>query len=134
MAVGAFEAGDVDYLSTVTPRSLPTGLDVEVVSADALRLAGREAAGADRAHVTSWLYTQPGRCRVAGLVFAPKADDLRVTLDTPEDADLLDGLVPLLPGVDTRPPRWDEVVVALRAHPDLAARNAHIEKKPLAAG
>lgn len=132
MAVAAFEAGRVDYLSTVTPRSLPTGLDVEVTSAGQLRRAGREATDFDRAHVTSWLYREPGRCAVAGLVFAPPADDLRVTLDTAEDAELLDGLVALLG--DGRPPHRSEVVAALRGHPELVAINAGVQKKPLAEG
>lgn len=131
MAVSAFEAGDVDYLSTVTPRSLPTGLDVEVTTAGALRELDALAEGYDRVHVTSLLYREPGRYRVAGLVFDPPADDLRVTLDTPDDAVLLDALVAEL---GDRPPAWREIVGLLRARPDLAALNAHVEKKALAEG
>lgn len=131
LAAGAFDPERLDYLSTVTPRTLPRGLDVEVVAARALRRADREAAGADRAHVTSYLYRRPATFRIAGLTFAPPADDLRVTLDTPEDARLLDGLVTEL---GDRPPPWREVVAALRARPDLVALNAGVRQRPLEEG
>lgn len=131
MAVAAFDCGDVDYLSTVTPRSLPTGLDVEVTTAGMVRWAGREARGADRSHVTSWLYREPGRCRVAGLAFFPDSSDLRVTLDTPQDASLLDELVRVL---GDRPPTYHEVVSVLRAAPGLVALNAGVRRKGLDEG
>lgn len=127
----AFEALDVDYLSTVTPRSLPRGLDVEVASVAALRQAGREAATTDRVHVTSYLYRRPGRFRVAGLTFSPAADDLRVTLDTSEDAAALDLLVQEL---GDRPPGFREVVEVLRRRPDIAALNADVRQKTVDEG
>src|SRR5450631_2640157 len=48
-----------DYVSTVLVRSLPRGLDVELVTARALRAVDRVAVGHDRVHVTSLLYSQP---------------------------------------------------------------------------
>ncbi|MHB8274948.1 MAG: cytidylyltransferase domain-containing protein, partial [Dermatophilaceae bacterium] len=42
-----------DYVSTVLVRCLPRGLDVELVTASALRVVDRTAAGHDRVHVTS---------------------------------------------------------------------------------
>lgn len=130
-AVGAFAAAEVDYLSTVTPRSLPRGLDAEVVSADALRRAAGEASGADRAHVTSHIYRHPSDYRVAGLVFAPDASDLRVTLDAPEDAALLDAIVAEL---GDPAPSWREVVALLRSRPDLVKINAGVVQKELSEG
>lgn len=130
-AVAAFDELDVDYLSTITPRSLPRGLDVEVASAEALRTADAETIGADRAHVTSYLYREPGRFRTAGLTFQPKADDLRVTLDTEADAAALDAIVDEL---GDRPPPWREVVELLRGRPDIVALNAEVEQKPIDEG
>lgn len=126
-----FNSLDVDYVSTISPRSLPRGLDVEVAAAGALRRAGREASGADRVHVTPYLYREPGRFKVAGLTFSPPADDLRVTLDTPEDADAIDAIVEEL---GDRPPAWREVVDLLRRRPDIVALNAEVRQKSLDEG
>jgi spore coat polysaccharide biosynthesis protein SpsF len=128
MAVNAHEGGDVEYVSTLHPRSLPRGLDVEVVAADALRRADARATGAHRAHVTSFVATHPESFRVANLSFAPPADDLRVTIDTDDDARLLDAVVGLL---GDRPPSWGELVALLRARPDLVRINAHVRQKAL---
>lgn len=130
-ATAAFAELDVDYLSTIDPRTLPRGLDVEVVSAEALHRADEHATGADRSHVTSWLYREPGRARTAGLSFSPPADDLRVTLDTEEDAAALEAIVAEL---GDRPPSWREVVALLRSRPDIVALNADVEQKQLEEG
>lgn len=130
-ATAAFELLDVDYLSTTDPRSLPRGLDVEVVSVDALRRADEQATGADRSHVTSWLYREPGRAMTASLSFKPAADDLRVTLDTAEDMAALEAVVTEL---GDRPPSWREVVRLLRGRPDIVELNAEVRQKRLEQG
>lgn len=128
MTVAAFFGGDCDYVSTVTPRSLPVGLDVEVASASSLRRAGDEATGVDRVHVMSYLYRTPGSFRVGGIVFTPPATDLRVTLDTEEDARLLEAVVANL---GERARSWRELVAFLRRRPDVAALNAGVRHKSL---
>lgn len=120
-----------DYVSTVLVRSLPRGLDVELVTAQALRAVDRMATGHDRVHVTSGVYADPKAFSLLGICVTPAADDLRVTLDTPEDLVLLRALVAELS--DT-PPSWRDVVAILRARPDLVAINAAVQQKPLEAG
>jgi spore coat polysaccharide biosynthesis protein SpsF len=117
---------EVDHLTTTNPRCLPRGLDVELVSRRALEQVALEAEGPDRVHVTSAVYGQPERFSTLGLVVHPNASDLRVTVDTPEDAALLDGLVALL---GDAPPPWRDVVAALRSRPDLVALNAEVVQK-----
>lgn len=129
--VAAFSPAACDYLSTTVIRSLPRGLDVEVLSASALRSADAEAAGVDRAHVTSFIYRDPERFRVSGLVFLPKADDLRVTLDTEDDMTLLTQLVRDL---GNEPSSWRRLVAHLRSRPDLVALNANVRQKSLDEG
>lgn len=131
MAVAVFTAGDEDYVSTIFPRSLPRGLDVEVVSREGLLRANREATGPDRVHVTSWLYRHEGRARIAGVTFQPAADDLRVTMDTQEDAEALEALVAEL---GDRAPRWRDVVSLLRSRPDIVALNREVRQKALDEG
>lgn len=133
LAVRTFLAADgsLDYLSTVLDRSLPRGLDVEVVSAAALRRVAAHAQGADRAHVTSAIYGAPTDYAVAGLTFRPGAQDLRVTLDTADDLRLLEAVVAEL---GDRPPGWREVVELLRRRPELTDLNAHVRQKTLDEG
>ncbi|MBC3194389.1 glycosyltransferase family protein [Pseudonocardia sp. C8] len=119
-----------DYVATTLVRTLPRGLDVELARTDALRTLAATATGYDRVHVTSGLYGDPERFRCLGLVVAPAADDLRVTLDTADDLHALEGLVDAL-GDRTD---WRSVVSVLRARPDLVARNAHVRQKTLAEG
>lgn len=121
----------VDYVSTVLVRCLPRGLDVELVTARALRAVDRTAVGHDRVHVTSGVYADPAAFRLLGLCVTPPANDLRVTLDTQEDLVLLRALVAELPDA---PPSWRDVVTLLRARPDLVAINSGVPQKPLEAG
>jgi spore coat polysaccharide biosynthesis protein SpsF len=120
-----------DYVSTTLVRTLPRGLDVELARSDALRRLGPTARGHVRVHVTSGLYADPERYRLHGLTVDPPADDLRVTLDTAEDAAALAALVAVL---GDSPPAWRDVVATLRARPDIVAINAHVQQKALEAG
>jgi spore coat polysaccharide biosynthesis protein SpsF len=121
----------VDYVSTILFRTLPRGLDVEVVSADALRRVDPLAHAHHRAHVTSYIYSHPDRFRLLGLVFGPEASTGRVTLDTEPDAAVLDALAA---GLGDAPPAWRDVVAWLADHPEIAALNAHVEQKALEQG
>lgn len=131
MAVSVAAAGDVGYVSTVTPRTLPRGLDVEVVSAAVLRRLDEVADGVDRVHVTSHLHRHPGPTELVGLAFTPDASDLRVTLDTGEDAELLDAVVAAL---GRRAASRRDLVAFLRANPDVAALNGGVLQKPVDEG
>ena len=132
IAATTFRANaDLDYLSTALVRSLPRGLDVEVVSAAALQTAGAAARDHHRAHVTSYLYSHPEQFRLLGLTFAPPAPDVRVTLDTQADYELLAAVVD---GIGPELVAWDALVGWLRERPEVLALNAHIEQKALAEG
>lgn len=120
-----------DYVATTLVRTLPRGLDVELVSAAALRSIDEVAAGFHRQHVTSLLYTEPQGRRLLGLSIAPDASDLRVTLDTTADWDALTALVNRL---GNRLLDWQEVVACLREHPEIAALNGDVQQKPISAG
>jgi spore coat polysaccharide biosynthesis protein SpsF len=121
----------LDYVSTVLVRTLPHGLDVELVSAAALRRVGEVATGHHRVHVTSGVYTAPDEFAVMGLSFAPDASDIRVTLDTPDDLRMLRAVVTER-GASL--PSRAELVALLRSRPDLVAINSDVRQKTLAAG
>ena len=118
----------LDHVSNVVVRRYPRGFDAELVRVPVLEEQDRVATGAHREHVTSNIHTQPTVYRTGGVVPGVDNSDLRVTLDTEEDAKLLDGVVAALgDGV----PRWEDVVGVLRSRPDLVALNADVEQKAL---
>ncbi|MFD2494292.1 cytidylyltransferase domain-containing protein [Amycolatopsis jiangsuensis] len=116
----------LDYVSTTLVRTLPRGFDAELVRTEVLTEQVETASGPDREHVTSAIYRQPDRYDCTGVVVSPPADDLRVTLDTAEDWELISALVGEL---GDQPGDWRSVVALLRARPDLVALNAHVEQK-----
>lgn len=120
-----------DYVSTVMPRTLPHGLDVEVVTVAALRRASSTADGHHRAHVTSRINTAPDEFEVLGLAFVPSATDLRVTVDTEEDLRALRAVVARL---GTGIPSRRALVALLREEPALVAINARVHQKALEEG
>ncbi|ATG54404.1 spore coat protein [Brachybacterium ginsengisoli] len=121
----------LDYAATILVRTLPRGMDVELASKDALRIADAEAESYHRTHVTSYLYDSKRQFRTMGLVVQPAANDLRVTLDTAEDGEMLDAVVAEL---GDRAPAWHEVVDLLRTRPDLTRINAGVRQKKMADG
>ncbi len=82
-----------DYTTNTLPRTFPKGLDVEVATADALRIAAAEAvAAAEREHVMPFLYRRPERFHLANLRNALPLGHERWTVDTAADLDVVRGV------------------------------------------
>jgi spore coat polysaccharide biosynthesis protein SpsF len=119
----------VDYLSTSIARTLPRGLDVEVVRTDVLRSIDKLATEHfHRTHVTSYIYSHPEDFTVLGLTMQPDLSHLRLTLDTADDWRLIEAIIE----------HFGDVSVPVRtltdwlAHrPELTELNAHVEQKAL---
>jgi len=131
MCVRAFEKSGVDYLSTIRRRTLPRGLDVEVMSHRALKRAGDIALGYQRIHVTPAIYEDPAEFTTADIAFEPVAGDLRVTIDTSEDLTAVRALVDTL---GDRPHGWQDVIRTLRSHPEIVGINRGVKQKALEDG
>jgi len=129
--VRMFDPAHLDYVTTDHEHSIANGFDVEVVGADVLRKLDGVARTHDRAHVTSYISAHPGDFRIATVGFEPRSTDLRVTLDEPSDAALLDAIVAEL---GPRARDYRRVVHLLRSRPDFVALNAGVRAKPLRAG
>ena len=84
-------ATGADYASnTPEVRTYPHGLDIEVMTAAALRTAVREATDPyEREHVTPFLYRNPKRFRIESLSQTSSLAHLRWTVDHPEDLDFV---------------------------------------------
>lgn len=80
-----------DYTANSVERTVPEGLDVEVMKASVMRLAGEEARDPyDREHVTAFIYRNPDRFRINHFKTSPNRGHLRWTVDTLADFELID--------------------------------------------
>lgn len=125
----------VDYASNVLERSVPRGLDTEVVSRDALERAHRDATDpALREHVTLPIVRRPDLYRC--LATAPHDECFREkdhsaqrwTLDTLEDYHFLARVYGLL-GEGCAEAGAADVLAVLRANPEITQINAGIAQK-----
>ncbi len=126
LTVEKFLAVGVDVACNVVHRTFPRGLDVEVLTLQALERAS--AAGLTsfhREHVTPFFYEHPELFRIlsvedpAGL----NRDDLRICLDTHEDYELLKALLEHLPAGSFS---YRDVITVFERFPDLAGVNAGV--------
>jgi glutamate-1-semialdehyde 2,1-aminomutase/spore coat polysaccharide biosynthesis protein SpsF len=113
-----------DYAGNNDPPSWPDGLDCEVVRAEVLATAGREAVRpSEREHVMPFIRNRRGRFRVQTLHCSiPGLAAERWTLDTPQDYEFLVAVAKHLKA--DHPPSMAEVMAVLDAHPDLRSINA----------
>jgi spore coat polysaccharide biosynthesis protein SpsF len=114
-----------DYLGNLHPPTWPDGNDVEIMTRDALELAGREADRPfQREHTTPFLWDQPHRFRVGNVRWETGRDlsrTHRFTLDHPEDYALVCAVYAEL---GARPFALAEILALLDAHPELRHLNA----------
>jgi len=126
--VDRFRSGDADLISNCVRRTFPRGLDAELFTRSALDvMLAQAAAPAEREHVTPFLYANPGRFRIVSHEGRTDLSDYRLTLDTPEDFDLLHRV--FAAAADPDAIRLAEVIALFEAHPDWRSINAHIEQK-----
>lgn len=116
------------FLSNTLVRSYPRGFDFEVFSVARLFEANDAAVSAhQREHVTPWIYESP-TSRVQQVRRGTDASDLRVTLDTSADLELI---VKLIDHYGASSLDVEQIIEILRANPELVALNAHVEQKKL---
>ena len=118
---------DVDYAANILVRRLPRGLDTEALWRDVLDRCDRMATSTPaREHVTWHIHTEHPERFVLRSVRAPfDAADLRWTVDTEADLELVRRLYAA--GMHERP--LADIIAHVRAHPELAAINAHVAQK-----
>ena len=118
------EQQSADYACNNMPRTSPHGLDCEAFTFAALQRAALEAKEPySREHVTPWLRSNPYLVRAN--LQGHGGDDLRWTLDYPEDLSFFRALFALLPP-------WPQIVPTaaivqlLTKRPEIARINAHL--------
>ena len=118
--IDRLEETGADYASNVWGRrSFPKGLDAEAFTAQALRAAAGEARTPyQREHVTPYLYGQPERYRIEGVVQDADEGEVRWTVDRADDyafvSAVYDALYPGDPAFTS-----DDVRALVRSRSDL---------------
>lgn len=120
-----------DYVSNILKRTYPRGLDTQIFPVSVLDEVARKTSDpADRENVSLYIYEHPKEYR-CGNVEAPaevKNPDLRLTLDTREDFELIktifERLYPNNPNFSI-----GDVMKLLRDHPEFAEVNRNIRQK-----
>ena len=130
--VREYKRSGVDFAANRLPppfgRTDPIGLDTEVCSFAALERAWREAKEPyQREHVMPYLYEERGRFKVLRVDHDPDYGDLRWTVDTPQDLELVRVIFERMAGrADFG---WLAVLELFQREPELARLNAGVGQK-----
>jgi spore coat polysaccharide biosynthesis protein SpsF len=130
--VSAFLDAKVDFAANRLPppwhRTTPIGMDTEVVTFRALARAWREAeAKYEREHVMPYFYEEAGRFNILLVDHDPDLGDLRLTVDTPEDLELVRKVFDRFGNTDEF--SMAEMAALLENHPELRQLNAAVTHK-----
>lgn len=124
-----FRGGEYDYVSNVLTRTYPRGLDTEILRRETIeRLDGN--AGLlpdDREHVVLFIRNHPEDFRLGSVSSAANHSDLRWTVDTPADLELIRAIYAYFKG-DERI-SWTKVLDAYKKHPEWREINRDVPQK-----
>lgn len=122
--IGQHVAQRNDVTSNVIERSFPDGLDVEVVTAEALARAHAQARSrTDREHVTPFVYRAGNGFRVGSVVCPVDLAAQRWTVDYPEDLEFVRAVFAAFPGQESGF-SFHDVMSLLESMPALVSINA----------
>lgn len=131
LVIDTFLASDVDYCSNVLERTYPRGMDVQVFPLAVLeQVETLTQDPADHEHVSLYIYRHPERFRLLNVSsgLSLEAAQLRLTVDTPEDFQLISKVYEHL-----YPTKQDfnlaDILALCARHPDLSMLNQHIQQK-----
>lgn len=121
-----YKQNKVDYASNTNPPTYPDGLDTEIFSLEALKIAHEQAKKPfDREHVTPFIKTNHQFIRMN---IANKTDlsDERWTVDDPEDFIVLENIIKhFTPNLDFS---WKDVLELKQSNPEYFKANQNIKR------
>jgi spore coat polysaccharide biosynthesis protein SpsF len=129
--IAAYRDSGVDYCANQLQRCYPIGMDTQVFSTAILDDVNQRTRDADdHEHVSLYIYRHP---ELYSLLHVPAPPEhhfptLRLTLDTPEDYRLIDGIFTRL-YPDNPNFRLPDILDLLKREPALLDINAHIKQK-----
>ena len=88
--VGVYTSGDYDYVTNTLPPTFPDGMDVEVISFEAISAAWRNAKWlSEREHVTTFIRERPHIFKIKNVKNEENLSHIRLTVDRIEDYKLV---------------------------------------------
>jgi spore coat polysaccharide biosynthesis protein SpsF len=119
----------VDYAAGGHNNSYPRGMEAEIFSFHALEKAHQEAISKpDREHVTSYFYRNPEMFKVAQFPYGRDISHYRLTVDTPDDFQLISNVLrELYPANNDF--TLSDVVSFLENNPKISNLNSHVRQK-----
>ena len=95
--ISEFLSSEADFTSNNLIKTFPWGLDVEVISVNALKIAYEEAkTSSDREHVTQFLRHRPKRFKLVNVKAPENNHNIRITLDEESDLILIEKIFNIL--------------------------------------
>jgi spore coat polysaccharide biosynthesis protein SpsF len=129
--VADFRIGGADFVSNVRDYTTPRGTDVRVFTTGALDEINRISQDpADHEHVSLHFWEHPEKYELRNVVtqLAPEVAQLRLTVDTPEDFELVrrvyEELYPVKPDFTL-----GDILALFERQPELARVNQHVMQK-----
>jgi len=128
--VTVFQKTKADYASNTLRRTFPRGLDVEVMTSDALGRAWKEAhLSYEREHVTPYLFEHSKLFHLENIEHTTDLSQFRLTVDTAEDFQLVREIYKRLEKKEAS--SLQDVIALLEDDPALAQINHCIQQKSL---
>jgi spore coat polysaccharide biosynthesis protein SpsF len=125
-----FLQGGFDYASNTVKRTFPRGLDTEVFTAEGLARVWRDAKEPyQRIHVTPYFYQNPQIFKLGYVTQDLDQNEMRWTVDTPDDLNFMVSVYEALGGGDEF--SWRDIVSLVERRPELARINQHVRQKSL---
>lgn len=122
---------EFDYVSNTQIRTFPRGMDVEVFSFKALEKAFNSAEiEYEKEHVTPYLYLNPTLFKIGQHVQANDSNEIRITVDTEEDFQVIKNIFEAL---YPKKPRFilKDILTILQENPSWLQINKEIIQKKL---
>ncbi|AOR22913.1 cytidylyltransferase domain-containing protein [Clostridium taeniosporum] len=119
-----------DYISNTIERTYPRGLDTEVFSFNALEVAFKEAvSNRDLEHVTPYIWDNSKVFKIAQYKNDKDYSELRWTLDTKEDLELIENIYENLYNHMNSQFVFEDILNLYNQYPELYNMNKHIMQK-----
>jgi spore coat polysaccharide biosynthesis protein SpsF len=131
--VSDFRIGGADFVSNTLRYTTPRGTDVRVFTTDALDEIDRTSSDpADHEHVSLhfWEHPEKYRLRNVDTALPAFAANLRLTVDTPDDFELVRSVFEELYPANPEFTLYD-VLDLLERRPELTQLNRHVPQKPV---
>ncbi|MHB1328390.1 MAG: cytidylyltransferase domain-containing protein [Gemmatimonadales bacterium] len=129
--IQTFITNDVDYCANVLSPTYPRGMDVQVFPTAVLAdVAAQTNDPDDREHVSLYIYQHPDQYRLLNVASGldPAVASLRLTVDTPEDYELVSRIYQELYPIERRFTLHD-ILALLARYPEMHTINNHVRQK-----